>query len=89
MVKLPPRIKVFRTRIGFQEWVVAASSKQGALEAWDVSTNLFAGRHAEQTDDPKAIKLALTNIGKAVAMPIAKPSQRKTTERAANAKRRT
>ncbi|MFT3729778.1 MAG: hypothetical protein QM759_18290 [Terricaulis sp.] len=74
MVKLPPRIKVFRTRIGFRDWVVATSSQQRALEAWDVSANLFAAGQAEQTNDPKAIKLALETIGKAVALPMrAKP----------------
>jgi hypothetical protein len=71
MVKLPPRIKVFLTRIGFRDWVVATSSKQAALDAWDVSINLFAAGQAEQTDDPAAIKLALATIGKAVPMPRA------------------
>jgi colicin import membrane protein len=66
---LPPRIKVFRAQIGFGDWVVATSSKTLALEAWDVSRDLFATGEAEQTDDPKAIAAAMTNIGKAVAMP--------------------
>jgi hypothetical protein len=69
MAKLPPRIKVFRTQIGFTGWVVATSSQQAALEAWDVSRNLFATGEASVTDDPKAIAAALTDIGKAVAMP--------------------
>ena len=69
---LPPRIKVFRTYIGMRDWVVATSSKKGALEAWDVSRDLFASGEAEQTNDPKAIEIALSNIGKAVAMPLAK-----------------
>lgn len=69
MTKLPPRIKVFRTRIGFHDWVVATSSQANALEAWDVSRNLFATGEAEVTDDPKEIELALTNIGKPVALP--------------------
>ena len=67
--KLPPRIKVFRTTIGFTDWVVATSSRQAALEAWDVSRNLFATGEADITDDPHAIALALGNIGKAVALP--------------------
>ena len=69
--KLPPRIKVFRTTIGFTDWVVATSSQQNALEAWDVSRNLFATGEAATTDVPAAIKLALDNIGKAV--PLKKP----------------
>ena len=67
--KLPPRIKVFRTTIGFTDWVVATSSRQAALEAWDVSRNLFATGEASVIDDPHAIALALGNIGKAVAIP--------------------
>ena len=70
--KLPPRIKVFQTHIGFDDWVVATSSKKGALEAWDVSRDLFATGEAVQTDDPKAIAAALTNLGKPVALPRAK-----------------
>jgi hypothetical protein len=67
--KLPPRIKVFRTTIGFTDWVVATSSQQAALEAWDVSRNLFATGEATVTDDPAAIALALKNLGKAVPLP--------------------
>jgi hypothetical protein len=69
MTKLPPRIKVFRTRIGFHDWVVATSSQANALEAWDISRNLFATGEAEVTNDPKEIELALANIGKPVALP--------------------
>ena len=67
--KLPPGIKVFKTHIGFDDWVIATSSQKAALEAWDVSRNLFASGEAEVTNDPKAIELALTNIGKPVALP--------------------
>jgi hypothetical protein len=73
--KLPPRIKVFRATIGFGDYVVATSSKKLALEAWDVSRDLFATREAAQTDDPKAIAAAMTNPGKAVAMP--RPKKRR------------
>lgn len=69
MAKLPPRIKVFRTRIGFHDWVVATSSQANALEAWDISRNLFATGEATLTNDPKEIEAALTNIGKPVALP--------------------
>ncbi len=67
--KLPPRIKVFRTTIGFTDWVVATSSQQAALEAWDVSRNLFATGEATITDDPVAVALALRNPGQAIALP--------------------
>lgn len=71
--KLPKGIKVFRTQIGFQDWVVATSSQKAALEAWDISRNLFASGEAEVTDDPKAIAAAMQYIGKAVALPRRKP----------------
>ena len=78
MTKLPPRIKVFRTRIGFHDYVVATSSMKLALEAWDISRDLFATGEAVRTDDLKEITLALTNIGKPVAIPTAraKPAKR-------------
>lgn len=69
MAKLPPRIKVFRTRIGFDEFVVATSSRKNALDAWDVTRDLFAAGEAGETDDVKAIDLALAHLGKAVALP--------------------
>lgn len=76
MPKLPPRTKVFRTQIGVTDWVVATSSQQAALDAWDVSRNLFATGEATLTDDPKAIAAAMTNIGKAVAMPRPKTKRK-------------
>ena len=77
--RLPPRIKVFRTTIGFTDWVVATSSQQAALEAWDITQNLFATGEAAITEDPAAIKLALDNIGKAVPLP--KPARKATKKR--------
>ena len=76
-MKLPPRIKVFKTRIGFRDLVVATSSQKAALEAWDVSQDLFKSGEAAITDDPREIKAALANIGKAVALPVVRPSKRK------------
>ncbi|HYD88898.1 MAG TPA: hypothetical protein VEA80_15595 [Vitreimonas sp.] len=69
MAKLVKGLKVFRTKIGFDEYVVATSSKKAALEAWDVTRDLFAAGEAERTEDAKAIEVALSNPGKAVAMP--------------------
>ncbi|MEQ1809675.1 MAG: hypothetical protein ABL889_07110 [Terricaulis sp.] len=78
MSKLPARIKVFRMRIGFHEWVVATSSQAPvALQAWGVSRNLFATSEATVTDDPKAIAAALTDIGKPVALSSAAKTVRK------------
>ncbi len=52
--------------------MVATSSQKNALEAWDVSRNLFASGEAAVTDDPKAIAAAMANIGKPVALPLKK-----------------
>lgn len=71
--------KVFRTHIGFQDWVVAAASRKAALAAWNVKRDLFASGEAEETTDPKAVKAAMSDIGKPVAMPRLKalaPSKR-------------
>jgi hypothetical protein len=67
--KLPPGIKVFFTHIGVHDWVVATSSQKAALEAWDVSRNLFASGEAAITHDPAHIDAALSDIGKPVALP--------------------
>ncbi len=64
--------RVFRTRIGFHDWVVAATSQKAALAAWNVSRNLFRAGEAEETKDPAAVKAAMSDIGKPVALPRAK-----------------
>ena len=79
--KLPPRIKVFRTTIGFTDWVVATSSQQAALEAWDITQNLFATGEAAITEDPAAVNLALDNIGKAVPLPSTRKAAKKATKK--------
>jgi colicin import membrane protein len=67
--------KVFRTHIGFQDWVVAATSRKAALAAWNVKRDLFKSGEAEETTDAKAVKAAMTDIGKPVAMPRKKARQ--------------
>jgi len=62
--------KVYRTHIGFQDWVVAAASKKAALAAWNVSRDLFRAGEAEVTTDPAAVKAAMSDIGKPVALPV-------------------
>jgi hypothetical protein len=89
MAKLPPRIKVFRTQIGLNDYVVATSSQQAALKAWDVSRNLFASGEAEVTNDPKAIAAALSDIGKAVAMPRPPAKRRSEAKQESAPKKRT
>jgi len=77
MAKLAKGLKVFRTTIGFDEYVVATGSMKAALEAWDVTRDLFASGDAERTEDAKAIEVAMRNPGKAVAMPRKKAGKKK------------
>jgi len=66
---MPPRLKVFVTRIGFFDVAVAASSQKAALAAWDVRDNLFAAGAASPTDDPAAVEPALASPGQVLRRP--------------------
>jgi len=61
---MAPRLKVYATRIGFHDVVVAAPSQKAALAAWDVREDLF-GRGAAQVvdDDTPARESALAQPG--------------------------
>lgn len=62
------RLKVYRTRIGLSDWVVAVPNQKAALAAWDVHENLFARGAASIEDDPARIKMALRAPGTPVAV---------------------
>ena len=55
--------KVYATRIGFHDTVVAAPNQKAALAAWDVRENLFAQGAATLTEDAQAEKAALAQPG--------------------------
>ena len=61
-----PRLKVYRTAIGFHDAYVAAPSQKAALEAWGVDKNLFAHGAAEVVDDPALTREPLAHPGKVV-----------------------
>lgn len=63
------RLKVFVTRIGLHEWAVAVSSQKAALRAWDVRENLFASGAARETQDVRAIEIAMKSPGEPVRVP--------------------
>jgi hypothetical protein len=63
------RLKVYRTRIGFHDAVVAAPNQKAALAAWDVRENLFAQGAATTTDDPKAVEAATAHPGVVLRRP--------------------
>lgn len=60
----PPRLKVFRTAIGFHDAYVAAPSQKAALKAWGSDHNLFASGAAEVVTDAALAKAPLDNPGK-------------------------
>ncbi|MEJ0061151.1 MAG: hypothetical protein WDM79_16970 [Terricaulis sp.] len=64
-------LKVYVTRIGIKDWVVAAPNQKAALRAWDVRENLFASGAAKEVRDPAAIVAALKTPG----VPVAAPGQ--------------
>jgi hypothetical protein len=57
------RLKVFVTSDGLTDYVVAASSRPKALEAWGVHQDLFKQGAARETDDPALVKAALAQPG--------------------------
>ena len=61
-----PRLKVYRTAIGFHDAYVAAPSQKAALAAWGVDKNLFARGAAEVVDDPALTREPLARPGKVV-----------------------
>lgn len=54
-----PKLKVFRTSIGFHDAYVAAPSRKAALQAWGAKKDLFAAKLAEQVTDPALMKAPL------------------------------
>jgi len=66
---MPARLKVYATRIGFHDAVVAAPSQKAALAAWDVRENLFAQGTASVTEDKAAVDAALARPGVVLRRP--------------------
>jgi len=58
------RLKVYATKIGFHDVIVAAPNQKAALAAWDIRDNLFADGAAAVTKDPEAEKAALASPGR-------------------------
>jgi hypothetical protein len=61
--------KVYQTRIGFYDAVVAAPNQKAALAAWDVRENLFAQGAAHVADDPQAVEAATAEPGVVLRRP--------------------
>lgn len=58
-----PKLKVFASRQGFFDTVVAAPSRQAALEAWGAHQNLFEHGMAKVAKEAAAVEAALARPG--------------------------
>lgn len=63
-----PKLKVFRTSVGFHDAYIAAPSQKAALEAWGSDKNLFAMGAAEVVTDPKLTKAPLASPGEVIRL---------------------
>lgn len=61
-----PKLKVYRTAIGFHDAYVAAPSMKAALEAWGAGGNLFATGMAEIVTDANLTRAPLAQPGEVV-----------------------
>lgn len=82
--RITSRTKVYITRIGLRDWLVAADSQKAALKAWDVHRNLFAEGAARVTGDAAHVELAMRTPG----VPVAAPGRMSEPEPTAPAKRK-
>ncbi|WP_245657046.1 hypothetical protein [Sphingomonas asaccharolytica] len=64
-----PKLKVYRTPIGFHDAYVAAPSMKAALRAWGTEKNLFSRGAAELVTDPKLTKEPLASPGEVIKRP--------------------
>jgi len=64
-----PKLKVYRTPIGFHDAYVAAPSMKAALKAWGTEKNLFARGAAELVTDPKLTEEPLASPGEVIKRP--------------------
>lgn len=61
-----PKLKVFRTPIGFHDAYVAAPSQKAALKAWGSDRDLFARGAAERVEDPELMRDPLEHPGQVI-----------------------
>ncbi len=67
--RITSRMKVYMTRIGVRDWLVAAESQKAALKAWDIHRNLFSTGEARITNDAGHVALAMKTPGLPVPAP--------------------
>lgn len=61
-----PKLKVYRTPVGFHDAYVAAPSQKAALEAWGSEADLFARGVAERVTDPALEAMPLSRPGEVI-----------------------
>jgi hypothetical protein len=67
--RITSRLKVYITRIGLRDWLVATASQKAALKAWDIHRNLFSTGEARETNDATHVVLAMKTPGVPVPAP--------------------
>ena len=70
---MAPRLKVFVTSDGFNDYVVAVSSRAKALAAWGAHQDLFQTGGARETNEAELVGAALAEPGKVLRRPAASP----------------
>lgn len=70
---MAPRLKVFVTSDGFNDYVVAVSSRAKALAAWGAHQDLFQTGGARETNEAALVGAALAEPGKVLRRPAASP----------------
>src|SRR5215467_8214576 len=60
---MAPKLKVFRTHLGFYDLIVAAPSQKAALEAWGAGRDLFSQGFAAVVTEPDLAEAALNKPG--------------------------
>jgi chorismate mutase len=68
-VEAMPKLKVFRTPIGFHDAYVAAPSRKAALKAWGADADLFARGAADQVTDESLMAEPLAHPGEVIKRP--------------------
>ena len=58
-----PRLKVYRTQMGFAEAIVAAPNQKAALDAWGARQNLFAEGLADVATEAGTVEAAIAKPG--------------------------
>jgi colicin import membrane protein len=69
-VRMPRKLKIYQTSLGFFDLAIAAPSMKAALEAWDSSSNLFHQGFARETNDPAIVRATMDKPGVVLRRPV-------------------